>query len=278
MVLEQGHPRIAPPDITTGLNRMWECDTAPPLLYHYTDFEGLTGIIQSHVLRATYSRTLNDGSEQRYGLELAAKVFRQYLKLKSADTFLSQLFDKQFEHTLAFVICFCQRDDSLSMWRSYAGHGGGYCLGFRIPPFRDGEATLTKVIYGEDDFPESLRNAFTMIASGVERDPSWDAAPFMACCILADRMKHRAFREEQEWRIIVRNPPVSQLKFRSGHANVKPYVDVRLGSGELLPLERVICGPTLRTEDATGRSIKWLLENNGYKDVKVEMCDIPYRL
>jgi hypothetical protein len=95
-------------------------------------------------------------------------------------------------------------------------------------------------------------------------------------------IKHEAFAEEHEWRIVALDPPVGQMKFRSGSFNIRPFVELSwLHNGKprsKLPLASITFGPTLRPEDMPEEIIEWMLEKNGYTDVAVRPSDIPFRL
>jgi hypothetical protein len=103
--------------------------------------------------------------------------------------------------------------------------------------------------------------------------------------MLGAMVKDKAFAEEREWRLMVTDPRIERMQFRAGHATIKPYVELSRPESDgataklqPLPLKKVICGPTLRQEDRPDEIIKWMLKKNGYKDVSVEICGIPYRL
>jgi hypothetical protein len=72
------------------------------------------------------------------------------------------------------------------------------------------------------------------------------------------------------------------MKFRLGSGNIRPYVELFwLFRGEprgKLPLVNITFGPTMRAEDRPEEIIGWMLEKNGYTDVKVQPSEIPYRL
>ena len=96
---------------------------------------------------------------------------------------------------------------------------------------------------------------------------------------LSSMIKDQAFEGEHEWRIIALDPPLEHMKFRSGSANIRPYVDLsRLSRGKpvgSLPLESVTYGPSLRREDRPEEIIGWMLEKNGYSGVTVRPSGIP---
>jgi hypothetical protein len=186
-----------------------------------------------------------------------------------------------------FVASFCDSDKLLSMWRAYAGNGGGYCLGFNYSELRrmcwpgpkvgDSFPLLARVHYGNT--PKSVRsylNAICVSESGIE-DLLSRLSPFFPSMI-----KNAAFAEEREWRTIALDPPVEHMRFRSGSANIRPYVELswlHLGKPRgKLPVASVTFGPMLRREDRPEEIIGWMLEKNGYSGVKVTPSGIPFRL
>ncbi len=133
-------------------------------LYHYTDWRGLLGILDSQSLWATHFRLLNDYSELRLFLETKLPDILYPLALKESRKFLEENPDRkdQFEqegHVLELVVqkevskiiqilydsfeeqiyitSFCgeaedeeiNKNGLLSQWRGY-GQGGGFALVF----------------------------------------------------------------------------------------------------------------------------------------------------
>src|SRR5258706_6937370 len=107
---------------------------APELIYHYTDGDGLTGILQSRKLWLTDLFDLNDPSELRYGIRYAQDA----LDTISTDRGIEQ-FAKDFRKFTAdgiqaiahfFVGCFSCNGDELGQWRAYADDGRGFAIGF----------------------------------------------------------------------------------------------------------------------------------------------------
>ena len=126
------------------LQRMFAAEGFPETLCHYTDFSGLKGILETQSLWATDSRTLNDGTEEQYGF----KVVKDYLKARLGESPEGiQLDQAMAAHSSRnFATCFCEGANLLSMWKGYAGQGGGFCLEF------DGRALLGS------SFPPSFRS------------------------------------------------------------------------------------------------------------------------
>ena len=108
-------------------------------LYHYTDLNGLLGIVGSHQLWLTDARYSNDEEEMDYGYDTADKVIES-LRL-GADAQKVQYLDlvtnnlESSESESVFVCCFCTKGDLLSQWRSYAANGTGVSLEFNWDKF-----------------------------------------------------------------------------------------------------------------------------------------------
>ena len=235
------------------LQAQFASDGIPQTLCHYTDFAGLQGILQTGSLWATDSRTLNDSSEQSYG----EKVVRDYLtRFRSTDS------PSPIETAMStwlrpsFVTSFCTDSQVLSMWITYAARGGGYCLEFdadsllgcSFPPFA--QRLPIRITYGEQ--PTAQTHALLQAASQYapqSTEASATAASWAS--LLSLRFKHPAFRHEDEWRIVVPGSPVSELRFRAGIADIKPYIvlqPIMPDGSQRLPLKRIVFGPTLRQD------------------------------
>jgi len=144
----------------------------PRLLYHYTDAQGLLGMLKTHRLWATNRRFMNDPTEAEY----AATVIRNIVKGRDAESHLAAIVankkrrqmvsdrvTKAINQILAwyvdddehYLICFCENGDLLSQWRGYGSVGGGYAVGFLAAHLglihyenrQKPEPVLRKVIY-----------------------------------------------------------------------------------------------------------------------------------
>ena len=92
------------------------------------------------------------------------------------------------------------------------------------------------------------------------------------------RMKHLAFEEESEWRVVLlhgkRNSP--QVKHRPGRSMLVPYVSVRLGTKERpMPIQEIIIGPNPHP-DLDSEAVKGLCRQCGM-NIEVRNSRIPYR-
>jgi hypothetical protein len=131
-------------------------DSSPPLPYHYTNIEGLIGIVQQSKLFATNIFYLNDAQEVEYPASVIEAVVGGlpdlYPETRHAEC-IKHLMDglqahpNLHERFLICVACFCLEGDRLSQWRAYAP-SGGFSIGFdssKLTPEPYGR--LSPVIY-----------------------------------------------------------------------------------------------------------------------------------
>jgi hypothetical protein len=184
----------------------------PQRMCHYTDFAGLKGILESRQLWATYGRTLNDSTERQYGHEMMGKHLRGKIP-PEAQQFVESQLDSPRRN---FVSCFCQSSQVLSMWRAYASFGGGYCLEFdgrglvgcKFPPYEFG--VRLRMTYG-NEMPQAPQEVLDAIGGFAGRGRF--EAMFLDPC-------RRTRASDRDIR------PASHLRFRAGHVNIKPHIEL----------------------------------------------------
>lgn len=277
-------------DVMPRVQEMIATDGQPTTLCHYTDFSGLKGILEHQKIWATYAGALNDATEHQYGINALASLAKSWDL--DHDTREAALFSIH-NAGKAFVTCFCDESEVLSMWKGYGARGGGFCLEFQGVALLQAYARCEpiaepfKLIYLDNDLPgvsdqlEALHKVIEPIYRFVAKNKAegaYVAAGWFE--ILATKLKAPCFREEREWRIVVRNPDPNLMHFRAGHSDVKPYIElspVQPDSGRL-PLMKVVLGPTIRKDGSVIESLKMMLERYGYPGVDVVHSEIPYRL
>lgn len=197
-----------------------------------------------------------------------------------------------------FVACFCESSDLLSQWRAYAAKGTGYCLGFKTDDVllpkscANHVVSFQKVEYDVRQQETLLRqrlDALLQVASPLFSKVNLDAstadslrqfsAPVIgALCGLLTSLKHPAFAEEKEWRIVSFGArPTAGLNLRIGANGLVPYIDLTFPKGSSpIPLTTVRHGP-VSNPVLTKKSIKDLLLKHGYDGVPVDGSDVPLR-
>src|SRR5215468_10817969 len=139
------------------LNELVGAVPRPDRLFHFTDSNGLIGILNKRTLWATLATSLNDVSEIQHGLGRARKL----LESNAADAPSSFL--KKIEHYLdpanafplgtwhlhTFLISLCARIDRSVHWLHYGRSGTGFAIGFDANGLEKSPFVLVPVIYDE---------------------------------------------------------------------------------------------------------------------------------
>lgn len=268
----------------------------PMKIYHYTDLNGLKGIVENHSLWATNLKFLNDEGEMRHGLDTFSSAL-SYLE-SDLEKYLYDVFRQTLEnHKLhyerhSYNISFCQNPDLLSQWRGYAATHG-VCLEFdneeleRCLDFSDLAVTSRSVFYTQ---PDSTLEAKDEILNFIKSDEfllkrnnlfhEWDKS-----AVLINRLvpffKHASFKEESEYRIVVQ-PHVrsAKVKFRVNEHGLIPYLDIKARMNNVysgkLPLKSVKIGPC-KNRSFISEGISFLLNYNGYRDTTLSFTEAPFR-
>ena len=269
-------------------------------LYHYTNLQGLQGIVDSGVLRASDVRYMNDSTELRHTLELMQQHISRRLQAGTAHPALLNALQEWLSHRVVggpmlFAASFRANGNLLGQWRGYSSLGKGVSLGFSPDWLRERadaqDFQIARCIYApnhqqmlveeivdavEDDAQRDLEAHGRLDADGIfERLES-------RLLRIAAVLKHPAFEEEQEWRLVspvmddCQNVPVC---FREGVSMLIPWYPFHLGSRDSGPmqLEHVFLGPTPNT-DLSMNSLTLYLRKRGVEPHRgVEYCRIPYR-
>jgi Protein of unknown function (DUF2971) len=267
-------------------------------IYHYTDLNGLKGIVDNHDLWLTHSRYSNDDEELTHGFQIVQRVIQEELA-KETDPGredclkqISRMFETPKREGI-YICCFCAKGNLLSQWWSYGANGTGVSLSFDPARFDyitgpdsppSGLIRLWKVFYQEMEQCKIVRDAISFYWKKAtpqieERvNQAADAIQFFV-----PTFKNRDFEEEDEIRLIFTPFPDTPIKpqFRISRGMLVPYYSLKELSGSTsaarpLPLLKVCVGPSAN-EQLNLESAKMLLVKAGYKDVSAESANTPYR-
>ncbi len=269
------------------------------LAYHYTNAQGLIGIVSAGRFRATNIAFLNDKSEGQYFADEA----RKFLKTLAVTPDLSSLAESACDRVRTgvdsslYVTSLSLNGDLLSQWRGYGERGQGYALGFdlsstvRCPQV----ATCIRMTYGFDHVRPAVADVFDIYDQYLRKNPHHlpDCIDWLgrALRLMSSGVKHPSFAEEDEVRILFdRITPTNagspdqwfgtKVCFHSKGADVVPYVDSPLdfpdspGFNAQLPLREIVAGPLVPYDRNKG-SISALLSANGYGDVRFRQSVAP---
>lgn len=248
----------------------------PDLLFHYTTGAAVLPIVRDRTLWASDAEYLNDSQETRYGrdelrraLEAEAARVNPSGAVGTADASramvmrgVSELLDSRdplgarYDHR-AYVACFCEDGDLLSQWRGYAD-GDGYALGYAVDALRrtvllhnrpvpavvepPPPPPLVRVGYGESARASMVADVVARTAPHPTGHPGVHG--FLGRGLVAlpglASVKHPAFQEEREWRLVAVSDAAVETQFRPGRGYLVPFRSVELPADSL---RRVVVGP-----------------------------------
>jgi hypothetical protein len=265
----------------------------PPLLYHLTDLDGLTGILSTGNLWASLATALNDSSEVRYGYDLAVGILRER-QITAPSEFSRRLLRHLVDRSTAppgnafelfpFVTSFCGRKDRSGMWLHYGRGGKGIALGFDSRIAADLGMNLSRVDYDRNSQVSRMAALLDAGLAALGSAPSYselaDGAHLTSLYVswLAVRLKHPSFSDEHEWRLsshaVVHNGSIvdsTVLKYRRSGERLIPY-EVRTFADRALVKEIVLGHSCPVAEEA----IKILMYSQGYQ-ADISRSEVPVR-
>jgi hypothetical protein len=283
----------------------------PERLYHYTSIEGLKGILESRCLWASQIHFLNDTQEFRYSIEILKKLiskFKDELPKQRAirtppykpEEWLSDFFGLtedmfRIDAVSKLPVCvfsFSEDGDLLSQWRAYCPTGGGYSIGFRlesmVPWLQTKKLSIVPCVYDEREQETIIRDEIikkrdTLLKrlagepnnSGEILREVW-LEFFMEFSLIASKLKHPAFREEFEWRIISEPLDNEQMSFRVGKSMILPYLTINFTKMRPFPIDEIIVGPGREQHLARFSLLQFLIKKK-LKDIPIRESSTPYR-
>jgi len=195
---------------------------------------------------------------------------------------------KEFQGWQTFVTSFSEDGDLLSQWRGYCPPGQGLSLGFPVEMLRERAAAqsfeFAPCIY---DPSEQRAMAVDMIEKRLDRqgdeDPTEADGLGLAFALheLAARLKHPAFSEEKEWRLVSKPHVVAipGLEFREGRSFIVPYRQFALAASadRLVTLGDITIGPTPHPRLAQ-QSVLAIIRKQFITTGPVRISKAPYRV
>jgi hypothetical protein len=273
-------------------------------LYHYTGIGALLGMANGNNLWASNIFYLNDSKEITHACDVLESVL-EYRFIFGNPQSPELKFLKQLQAWVSscrtttyniFVFSLSEVPSLLSQWRSYTPHGKGVCIGFsqkklkhiaKMSSFR-----IAKCLYENQDqedlliaLIEKLLITFRQESPNIDltlTDSSQCYYPFLErfrgdVLQVLSIIKHKAFKEEAEWRLISPYFPrsdIPEIKFREGASMLMPYIELSLGN-ELPYFETVILGPS-QHKNLSMSALSMFLSNKGLCNSPIN-CEIPYR-
>lgn len=280
--------------ILTIVNR-----TPPEELFHYSDFNGLIGIIKNKQIWMGDIFFLNDEKEYQLGLDLLKKELEIQKGIHGSSPFgifLNSLdsIELYLRERSPLSFSLTEESDLLSQWRGYTKNGIGVSIGFRSVSLKD-KFQLLPCLYSPEEHEAYVKHLFELalikFSSTVEmgkhdknncqdpaRIPYWDAINEagnnlvswlnVACSLIKDS----SFKEEKEWRIV--NFDRSNLDFISKESYLKPIKKVDVEPRGIVTSIKVGPNPN---KVFCKNSICSLLNACSLNSLPVALSEIPYR-
>ena len=183
------------------------------ILYHYTDFQALDGILRCAQLRVNNVLRMNDSAEMRHFMNRLCAAIAERLEQEDRPEQAGQiraLFREELKKEYsAFAACFSFHRDDAAQWERYGNRGRGVCIAFRrecLQKIARGALSLQAVFYRDDMEGHPMVEVFCALAqAGVELSPADPAVrkalrDAWACSV---SFKHPSFSSEYEMRLVV---------------------------------------------------------------------------
>lgn len=267
------------------------------ILYHYTDFQAVDGILRCAQLRVNDVLRMNDSAEMRHFIKrlcaaISTRLERDGYPDQAAR--LRAIFAEEVQKEYsAFAACFSFHRDDASQWERYGNAGRGVCIGFRrehLQRLAKGGLSLQAVFYQDDvtnhPMVERFYNLAATDAPVSADDPKIKEALHDAWACSAS-YKHPSFFSEYEMRLIVSPFETAAFPIRPcyhvSNERIKKYypLDLKAMCEEAgIPLEcliaEIIIGPDSTQSEAV---FKDYLRDSGLPELvdRVSMSDCPLR-
>lgn len=280
-------------------------------LFHYTDLNGLIGILSNKGFWLSDARYLNDAEELYNGASLSISLISSALQKNRFNQFnlilQNTLENLKLEKYPGHYICsFSLIGDSLEQWRAYANNENGVCIEFdlskktKFPHFNCQPRYHTqKVIYNDDIKKRILWSTIIRY----KNEYLHDLKKFQPCDITEAyihfltfslssvfvNFKNNAFSNEQEVRIIDSSKKLdfySQKRYRVSGGMIVPYFCTyeskltehdNIMRPDNLPIKKIIVGP-VNHQKSKMDSITNFISDCGFDEpIQIIQSNVPYR-
>lgn len=185
------------------------------ILYHYTDYQALDGMLHQAQLRVNNVLNMNDAAEMRYFMEglcsAVAKRLEDEGDFRGAEQ-VRALFEEELKKEFfysAYAACFSLYRDDAAQWERYGNRGRGVCIAFQGKYLRKmarGALSLQTVFYQDNMANHNLTGVFYRLVKrkgdlSAKSPDIKKAMNYAWSCSAA--FKHPSFLSEREVRLVV---------------------------------------------------------------------------
>ena len=266
-------------------------------LFHYTDFDGVAGILATRSLWLSKVSTLNDTSEIHLAVQqFKARAEKAIERLPRDEAAFVREATSHLEDARRTTICvasFGEQDDQLEHWRSYANDGRGIALGFHGRALAAAgsacDVRLLRCVYDAETHARIIEDLLHMLLTAVREVRPSDEASRRALAeefrgvflMTAPVIKDTHFAGEREWRLVSmpRGPddPHVTAVLAGNVASVKFVLPFCAdGRSPATILSSVVIGPTEDPHNVAD-AVAVLARREGFDVADIRFSQIPYR-
>jgi DUF2971 family protein len=270
----------------SNLDPAWHRHLGAEHLFHYTSFEGLTGILSSGQLWATDLRYLNDTSEFEYSRTFAINKLHEIEERRRGTSLIPVLSAtiraiQELKRPL-FAVSFAVGGDLLSLWRGYCRPGNGFAIAFsrrRLEQLSKRRGwQLWPIVYS----PDAQRDCLDVMEFDAVKKAGPNPSPASFAKAYTDAfvrvgpfIKNPRYFEEGEWRIMPRTARRKVHVRNKGKSRI-PYVRLALASGRLAPpMEYILVGPDPSPNHDVNAIKQWCRSKR--ISLQIRASEVPYR-
>lgn len=286
------------------------------IVYHYTSFTALKGILEDQRLWLSNFSTTNDTSEVIHGINEIKEIITNNSQIhRSITDYFLILFEKNIlQNYIIGVLSFIlDKKDYLPMWRCYGNNGAGFTIGFSIKQLaesfdkQEDQTWITTNYPVTYDITDELKGYIINLwnifqkriqtcKTSAETDNTFrDVAPILQAYLFAllPHIKHDAYKEEHEYRIIMTNSkpkftinenPNDAMRgyflrknFRETNDFANPIPTIITERFPKNCINSIGIGPCCN-EELARHELKKLLHDFGYEhEIEIYHSSIPYR-
>lgn len=270
-------------------------------LYHYTSLGPFLSIIETKSLWATDINYFSDLSEITYFRDLCLARIRE-IKSKSPNNLIIDQLENWFHQRIhkghgLYIVCFSAKGNLLSQWRAYCKESKGLSIGFFpehiIETSTQNQYLIGRCIYDLQDQKEIIKKVIEAITiSAAAKGPDNNKHPTQSyhgafeelldeIFQIAALIKHPAFSEEDEWRVVsqvYKSHVLEGLKYREGTSYLIPYLEFQLPSSNdrAIEIKMIIMGPSKNINRSMGSVSNFLSLKNCSPRHGILNGNIPY--
>jgi hypothetical protein len=281
-------------------------------LFHYTDRDSATKILESGEIFSGSLAWMNDELEIVYGIEFLLSLLDELHKPydttgtpeESLILYLKDSIDQmRYKYNGTFVLSLTEMNDRLSQWRAYGDDGHGVALGFsktnllKLPSHGfDVSFMLIPVIYDDNHIKkikECIHKSFQKnfeiekkIELFIKKDKEYliERANQIAgqLALIPLVLKSIEFREEKEWRLLgivdrqYREKTVRKIEIGDYTKDYLPIDLNQLSHSSRTPISEFLSGPCLQSSKYINTLTDAMIKNN-WSLPQITNSKIPYR-